>query len=496
MTRRLPIFYNALLLTGVNLMLQLVSTGFQIYLSGVIGAAGIGLLQLVLSVGRMALTAGIAGIRTSAMYLCAGELGRPGPKNMERLLTGCAVYSLVCSFSVSAALQHFAPWLAENWIGSGQALGALRLLGLFLPVSCLCGVMTGYYTAANRVSLLAVIEIFEQLFSMTVTATALYLSPRGAADLACQAVVLGTGCGNLLTLVLLILLIQLPAKTGKTQPVTGRILKTALPLAVADDLKSGISTAENLMVPKRLALYTSQALASFGILTGMVFPVLMFPATVLYALAELLIPELARCSATDLQYRIRYLVRKSLGIGLTYGLLWGGVLFLIAPELGTILYRRQEVGIWLRYYALLAPMLYSDAIVDAMNKGLGQQVHSVRYNILTSAMDIVFLYLLLPNYGMRGYFLSFLITHVVNFALSLYRLLRASRAKIRWQQSALRCLCAIAAVLLCCQFSSVVIRCAGFIGSFFSLLYLTGALGKHHWRWLLDLIFIKKKAVP
>ena len=69
--KKLPIFYNAMLLTGVNLLLRLVGTGFQVYLSGQIGAAGIGLLQLVLSVGGLAMTAGMAGIRTATMYLTA-----------------------------------------------------------------------------------------------------------------------------------------------------------------------------------------------------------------------------------------------------------------------------------------------------------------------------------------------------------------------------------------------------------------------------------------
>ena len=57
MKKQVPIFYSALLLTGVNLLLRLVSTSFQVYLSGRIGAEGIGLLQLVLSVGSMAMVA-------------------------------------------------------------------------------------------------------------------------------------------------------------------------------------------------------------------------------------------------------------------------------------------------------------------------------------------------------------------------------------------------------------------------------------------------------
>ena len=55
--KKLPIFYSAIVLTGVNLLLRLVSTSFQVYLSGQIGAAGIGLLQLVMSVGALAMTA-------------------------------------------------------------------------------------------------------------------------------------------------------------------------------------------------------------------------------------------------------------------------------------------------------------------------------------------------------------------------------------------------------------------------------------------------------
>ena len=76
MRLRLSMFYSTLLLTGVNLLLRLAGTTFQVYVSGRIGAAGVGLLQLVLSVSMLAQTAGIAGVRTTAMYLPGAALGR------------------------------------------------------------------------------------------------------------------------------------------------------------------------------------------------------------------------------------------------------------------------------------------------------------------------------------------------------------------------------------------------------------------------------------
>ena len=89
MQKRLPIFYSALLLTAVNLLLRLIGTSFQVYISGRIGAAGVGLLQLIMSVGSLALVAGMAGIRTATMYLTAEDLGRKQPENTRWVLSGC-----------------------------------------------------------------------------------------------------------------------------------------------------------------------------------------------------------------------------------------------------------------------------------------------------------------------------------------------------------------------------------------------------------------------
>ena len=92
---------------------------------------------------------------------------------------------------------------------------------------------------------------------------------------------------------------------------------------------------ENLMVPKRLALYagTLSPLAAFGTVCGMVFPILMFPTVFLYGLTELLIPELARCNAVGSTTRIRYLATRSLRIALLYGTICACMLFRIAKPL-------------------------------------------------------------------------------------------------------------------------------------------------------------------
>lgn len=491
MPKKLPIFYSALMLTGVNLLLRLVGTLFQVFISGRLGAAGVGLLQLVMSVGSLAMTAGMAGIRTSTMYLTAEELGKGNPGNVTWVLRGCLLYSLICSGTLALGMYLTAPLIAKHWIGNMETLDALRLFAIFLPVVCMCGCMTGYFTAANRIGTLAAVEICEQLASMSVTMAALTLWAGTDPGRACQSVILGSSLGACLTLVCLLILRWMHRpKSADRILLAGRLMNMAAPLALADDLKAGINTAENLMVPKRLALYpgTDAPLAAFGTVCGMVFPVLMFPAAILFALAELLIPELARCAAAGCPQRIQYLTRQSLRIALLYGCLCGGVLFLLSGELCDWLYESPEAGIHLSLYAFLAPMLYCDAITDAMTKGLGQQKTAVRYNILTAVLDLAGLFMLLPRYGMTGYFISFFISHLVNFILSLNLLMRTANIRLSFSTASLTLSAALAAGLGANFIYHPGLRMIAFLGLFSSLLTLFGVVSTEDLHWLRGLI--------
>ena len=192
-------------------------------------------------------------------------------------------------------------------------------------------------------------------------------------------------------------------------------------------LRAGLNTVEHLIIPRRLALFagTVNAMADYGVLHGMVFPVLMFPAAILASLADLLVAEFSRCARRPGRVRVRYLARQGLRVSWLFGLAAGGILFLAARPLGDLLYHSRAAGACLRLYAPLVPILYLDIVVDAMCKGLGQQSANARYNLLTNLMDVALLWLLLPRFGMGGYYFSFAASHLVNFGLSLRRLGRS-----------------------------------------------------------------------
>lgn len=220
----------------------------------------------------------------------------------------------------------------------------------------------------------------------------------------------------------------------------------------------------------------------------MVFPVLMFPACILYGLCELLIPELARCNSSGSRVRIRYLTRRSLKTAFLYGIAFSGLMYLISGQLCQALYASTEAGNSLKLYAFLIPMLYCDAIADAMTKGLGQQRICVRYNILTNLLDVAFLYFLLPRYGMAGYFFSFALTHLLNFILSLRRLLKITGQRIRLSLPLRGIGVLVGVVFVLSHLHSPLSRCLLYPITLASGLYLAGVVRLSDLRWVKNLL--------
>lgn len=452
--RKMSILRGTLLLTGANLLIRLISLVFQVFLEKHLGAAGLGLLQLISTVGVMAGTVGASGVRVAAMYLTAEEFGHRRLAGVRQAVTSCLRYGLVISCAAGAALFLLADILAQHWLQDSRAVLSLQVMGLLLPFSCLCGIMTGYYTACARIGKLIIIEITERLASVLLTAGLLLTWAKGDLSRACCAVVLGSSLGAALDFVLLYSGYRRDLRTelqGSAAPgMWQRLLRLCVPLALNDYLRTGLNTVEQFLIPYGLAQYGASqegALSVYGTIHGMVFPVLMFPAAILYALSDLLVPELSRSRAIGAQRRIEGLTERCLGLCAGFSAAVAGLLLINGPELGQLIYGSAGAGTYLRLFAPMVLILYLDAIVDGMLKGLAEQVRCVRYNTLTSLMDVLFLFLLLPHWGIGGYVFSFVVTHAVNLYLSIRRLLQVTEYSLSLGALLRPVLCGLMAIL-------------------------------------------------
>ena len=497
MLPRSSIITQVFLLTGVDLLLRGISMAFQIYLSSKIGAAGLGLLQLIVTVGALGSTLGLSGVRTAALYLCAEEHGKRRPGGVRRAMELCLLWGVVCSLAAAAALFFLSDTLAAVWLRDARAASGLRILALSLPLNCLVCVLGSYFTVCGKLRRLVSAEIAAQLVSIAFT---VFFLTRigGSVEGSCRAVLLGSLAATILSACWLLLLLRRdfraygPAASGLG--LGGRLVRLCVPLAFGDYLRSGLRTLEQLLIPiglSRAVGSSEAAMAAYGTIHAMVFPILMFPAAILYSLSDLLVPELARCNAAGRTERIRSLCERCLRLTVLFACAVSALQLLLAEPLGLLFYKSREAGRYLRLFAPMVLILYPDAIVDAMCKGLGKQVSCVRNNTLTSILDVALLYFLLPRLGLNGYLFTFAATHTVNFFLSLRLLMDASGcgAQPRFLlKAALSLLLASAAVLALPQalggLPRILCAAAVFLLLYLPALYLTDALTPEDRRWL------------
>lgn len=431
---------NVGLLTAANLLMRGVGMLFQVYLTARVGAAGVGLLQLITAVQFFAMTLGTSGLRVAALTLTAEEYGYRRFGGVRQAMVWCLGAGLALSTLVGGLLLVLAEPVAVLWVRDVQAIKSLRLLGITLPVNCLSAVLAGCFTACGQVRKLVAVEIGDKIATVGITMLLLRRGVAGDLAHACASIVAGNAlaAAGSVTVLLVLLYRWLRNLEGeRASGMGGRLWRIAVPVALSDYLRSGLSTLEQFLIPwgfARNSGSSSQAMADYGTIHGMVFPILMFPSTVLGAVSDVLVPELARRRAQGNRERIESLIRRCLVLGLFYGAAVAGLLYVLASPLGEGIYHSADAGRYLKCFAPLAVMLYLDLIVDGMHKGLGQQVYCVRVNTITSVLDVALLFFLLPRFGVAGYYWSFVLSHGVNFYLSIGKLLSVSGARLPWGQ--------------------------------------------------------------
>ena len=97
--------YNTALLTGSSLLMRCIGMAFQAWLAGRIGATGIGLFQLVMSVEMLCTTLAVSGIRFAATRIVAEEIGSGREGAVGTAVFRCCMYSLL--FGCAAAALRF-----------------------------------------------------------------------------------------------------------------------------------------------------------------------------------------------------------------------------------------------------------------------------------------------------------------------------------------------------------------------------------------------------
>lgn len=421
---------NTMVLTVSGLIMRCVGLSYQVWLAGRIGSAGIGLFQLIGTVNMLCATFAISGVRFTSTRLVSEELGLGRYAGAAKAVELCLTYASLFGAAAFAIMFFGAEKIGFLWIGDARTVLSLRTLSLSLPMLALSSVFSGYFIACRKVIQASVIQILEQLIN--IGCAVFFLSEISGGDLeqCCAAIaksnVIADGCSLLMSLCVYL---ALRPKTSSV-PTIGigrRMLRIALPLAMSAYARVSLTSLENLLIPRKLqlsGLSSEGALSGYGVITGMVFPLITFPSCIISAAAELSISELTAAQVQGNMTRVRATVAALLKAALAFALGVGAFLFFFSEQLGIAVYKSLEAGRYIRLFAFIVPIMYMDIVTDGCLKGLGQMMNSMAYNICEAALGVLFVLTLVPRWGLEGYIFLLFFCECFNFCLSMGRLIK------------------------------------------------------------------------
>ncbi len=477
---------NGILLTAVSLAMRGIGVSFNVYVSNRVGAEAMGLFTLISTVYGFAVTLATSGVNLATTRLVSEAMGELSAKGISRVngktpavrtvVKKCLLYSLFFGTLAAILLYTLAEPISEGILRDSRCVSSLKLLSLTLPPISLSSALSGYFTAVRRVYKNALTQISEQMIKIFICVLLLTSVFANGAESACICVVAGSAVAELFSFALQATMYLAERRQGgkdsklpDPRAAKRRLLGIALPVAFSAYLRSGLVTVEHILIPwglERSGASRAHSLAAYGTLHSMVFPIIFFPSAILSSFAGLLVPEISEARAAKREDLIARAINNVFETALIFAIGAAGIMMCFSYELGNMIYPETDAGRYIRMIAPLIPIMYLDTAVDAILKGLGEQVYSMGVNIADSLLSVILVLILLPKFGIEGYILTVYFTETVNAALSITRLLCVSGFKPRVIHLVAKPLAAVVSASFCVKFFSSLPAFSLLTGSF------------------------------
>ena len=438
--RNKKFFYNGILLSLVGFAMRAVAIFLGAYVLGAIGAEGIGLQGLITTVYAFAVTFATSGVSLSVTRLVAASIGAGGTG--ERVLRAAFLYATLFGTAATALLLSLAGVIGRGVLLDARAIDAIKILALSLLPIALSSVISGYFVAVRRVTLNAAVQVLGQIMRIALTVILLTRAEHGDVQSAMRALAFSVAITEGVCFLLALIEYFFDRRAYRSLTVKGYDLGSvagmALPLAFSAYVRSFLMSLEHSLIPKRLVdrgNTRAEALSSYGYLSGMALPIILFPMTPLSSFSGLLVPEFAECEAAGEKGRMERIATRASSLTLLYAVAVAVFIFAFSEELGYVIYGTYEAGQYVAILAPVIPLMYLDHVTDSMLKGIGEHVFSMWVNIIDALLSVVLVWLLIPIFDVFGYALVIISMEMFNFTLSFLRLRQRVKFRLNFTRS-------------------------------------------------------------
>lgn len=420
MLKKYPFLSGTLLLTLTGIITRIIGFFYRIFLSHHIGEEGMGIYQLIAPVMALSFSLTCAGIQTSiSKYTASYIAGNQSKSALRFFVTGFTV-SMFLSVATACFLYQNSSVIAADYLMETRCEPLVRIYALSLPFAGIHSCINGYYYGLKKSMIPSVSQLVEQLarvgsvFAIYTYSEYMHCEPSLAVTV--LGILIGEICSTALSLVAFYVHLSGQTLRGASSSYLlhfRELLRMAVPLIANRLSLNFLQSMETVHIPQRLTMYglsKSEALANYGVLTGMTYPLILFPSAVTSSVSVLLLPYISEAVAKGDTAKIRSAIKKSV-IGCTMmGSLFCIFFLLFGPFLGKVLFDSQLAGTYIQMLSIACPLLYLSGVLTSVLHGLGKAFHAFLYNVFCLLIRLGFVFFLIPKMGIPGYLIGIFVS--------------------------------------------------------------------------------------
>ena len=410
---------------------------FNIYISNQIGSEAVGVFSLVMAVYLFFITVATSGLNIAVTVIVSEKFALNKNKQAIKAIRTCIFFSLLLGIAAGGLILLFSNFITSKCLHNMVSSRPLFYIAIGLPFIAMSSCISSYFTTIRKAYKNAISQVFEFTIKMFATIILLKINISNGVEAICISLILADVISEICSFTLIFILYIIDIKLKKLEDIRSfgqriNILKIAFPVAVTSYIRSGLSTLKQLIIPTQLeksGISCSRALSQYGMINGMVLPVITFPTVFTDSYSMLLIPEFSTYVAQKNYKAINYIANKIFKITCAFTMCICSIFFIFSNDLGLAIYNNIEIGYYFKIFTPFIFFMYMDHIIDCILKGLNKQFGVMCCNILDLSITTCFIYFLLPVLGIKGYVLSIFFSEVLNFSISLFQLFMYSRIK-------------------------------------------------------------------
>ncbi len=434
------ILAGTLLLTATGLFSQVVGFLYRMALSRLIGAETMGLYQLVMPVYSMLMSLTAVGLTVAVSTLSARHHALGDNGTVRLVLRRALRCFFLMVFPLGAAVVLLSDPISVYLLGDARTRLGVALL---VPCVLLTGVENLHkhcFYGIGRVRPPAAVETAEQLIRAgAVLGLLIALLPRSAEETV-GLIVLGMVICEVFSACALTLLFRrhwqrFPPGNPGTEISARRLMSIAVPVGATSLLGTLLGSANAVLIPAKLVeggMTLSEAMAEFGVLSGMTLPLLALPTGFIGALCLVMVPDLSRRTAQgDRRAAGGFLDRVMSATSLLMAPAMA-LLTVVGPTVGRTLFKDGRVGELILPLAIGTLLGCWQSVLSGALNGLALQGKAARNAILSDAVQLVFTFFAVSRFGLAGFAAGYAASGLAGAGLNLASVLRAAGLRVKW----------------------------------------------------------------